>query len=69
MLVEGGTIRFMDVMTIANNITNLGSYSGPTLRPAISAKHFRVTLRNSGASRNYADVSMEEEQTKGHLRG
>ena len=46
-------MRFTDVMTIAKRMTNFGSYSGPTFSPAISARHFRVMLRKSGASRNY----------------
>jgi hypothetical protein len=45
-------------MTIAKRIVNLGSYSGPTLSAAISARHFRVRLRKSGASRNYNGISI-----------
>jgi len=52
-LVLGGIIRLTEVMTMANKITNLGSYSGPTLRAAISARHFSVIVRNSEVSRNY----------------
>jgi len=55
MLVDGGIIRLMAVMTMVNRMTNLASYSGPTSREAISAKHFMVIFRNSGASRNFLD--------------
>ena len=61
MFVLGGIMRFTEVMTIANRITNLGSYSGPTLSDAISARHLRVTLRKSGASRNYNNEVVSNE--------
>jgi hypothetical protein len=38
-------------------MTNLGSYSGPTFSPAISARHLSVTFLKSGASRNCETVS------------
>ena len=41
-------------MTRLNRITNLGSYSGPTLRFTISDRHLSVTLRKSGTSKNRA---------------
>jgi hypothetical protein len=52
VLVLGGTMRLTEVMTIANKMTNLGSYSGPTLSAAISERHLSVTFRYSGASKN-----------------
>ena len=53
-------MRLTEVMTMAKRITNLGSYSGPTLSAAISAKHLRVTLRNSGASKNWMETKRIE---------
>ena len=45
---------------MAKRITNLGSYSGPTLSAAISARHLRVTLRNSGDSKNCMETKRIE---------
>lgn len=50
-------MRLTEVITMANNMTNLGSYSGPTFNPAISARHLSVTFLKSGASRNCRTVS------------
>jgi hypothetical protein len=50
--VLGGTILLMLVMTTWNRVTNLPLYSGPTLSPPISDKHFSVTFRKSATSRN-----------------
>jgi len=52
ILVLGGIILLTEVITMAKRTTNLGSYSGPTLNEAISERHFNVTVRNSGASKN-----------------
>lgn len=50
--VDGGTMRFIHVMTTWNKVVNLPLYSGPILRPAISERHLSVTFLNSGTSRN-----------------
>lgn len=54
--VAGGTILLTLVMTMLKRMMNLELYSGPIWRPPISERHLRVTLRNSGTSRNCSAV-------------
>ncbi|KAG2096313.1 uncharacterized protein F5147DRAFT_656628 [Suillus discolor] len=54
---EGEKERLTEVMTMGNNMTNFGLYSGPTFNPAISARHLSVTFLKSGASRNCRTVN------------
>jgi hypothetical protein len=50
--VEGGIILLTLVMTLLKRLMNFELYSAPICRPPISERHLRVTLRNSGTSRN-----------------
>ena len=43
-------------MTMMKRVTNFWLYSLPTVKPAISERHLRVTFRKTGGSRNCTSV-------------